>query len=216
MIDVAALGTYAFVMSITPGPNNVMLTTSGVAFGFARTLPHMVGISLGFALQAVLTVLGLGAVFTAVQGLQSGLAWVGAAYLCYLGWRLLGAGAAGGGARGARPLRAWEGAAFQFANPKAWVMAVTVGVVFVPASAPLASALPIVFVVLVAVNFPCLCAWTAVGESMRGWLADPRRRRVFNAVMAILLAATAVMMVWPTEPAPSHRGSGGSLSMRKS
>lgn len=198
MVDLAALGIYAFVMSITPGPNNVMLTASGVAFGFARTVPHMLGISLGFGVQAVLTVLGLGAVFHALPGLQTALAWVGAAYLCYLGWRLLGAGVVHGRNQDARPLRAWEAAAFQFANPKAWVMAVTVGVVFVPASARLATALPLVFAVLVLVNFPCLCAWTAVGEGLRGLLAEPRRRQMFNAVMALLLAASAVAMVWPS------------------
>lgn len=197
MIDIAALGTYAFVMSITPGPNNVMLTASGVAFGFMRTLPHMAGISLGFAAQAVLTVLGLGAVFSALPGLQTALAWVGAAYLGYLGWRLLGSGAVAAGNGTAQPLRAWEAAAFQFANPKAWVMAITTSVVFVPASADLRVALPLVFVVLVVVNFPCLCAWTAIGEAMRGWLADRRRRLAFNGVMAALLAATAVAMVWP-------------------
>jgi threonine/homoserine/homoserine lactone efflux protein len=148
--------------------------------------------------QAVLTVLGLGAVFNTLPGLQTALTWVGAGYLCYLGWRLLGAGVVHGRNQDARPLRAWEAAAFQFANPKAWVMAVTVGVVFVPASARLATALPLVFAVLVLVNFPCLCVRTAVGEGLRGLLAEPMRRQMFNAVMALLLAASAVAMVWPS------------------
>lgn len=195
LIDLAALGTYTFVMSITPGPNNVMLTASGLNFGFRRTLPHMLGVSLGFAGQAVLTSLGLGALFLRMPQLQTGLAWVGAAYLAYMGWRLLRSGGAGS-AESARPLFAWEAAAFQFVNPKAWIMAVTVGVMFLPRSAPLGIAVPMIFAALVIVNFPCLCVWTAFGSAMRGWLEDPRRRLAFNATMAVLLAATGWMMVF--------------------
>src|SRR5262245_55345343 len=106
-MDIAALAAYAFVMSITPGPNNVMLTASGVNFGFARTLPHMAGISIGFGAQAVLTALGFGAVFAALPALHAALGWIGAAYLCFLAWRMLGAGAVGEG-RSARPLTLWE------------------------------------------------------------------------------------------------------------
>jgi threonine/homoserine/homoserine lactone efflux protein len=194
-IDWMALAAYMFAMSITPGPNNVMLATSGVNFGFARTLPHMVGISLGFGLQAVLVSLGLGAVFAAVPHLQDVLSWVGAAYLCWLGWKLIGAGQVRN-STGACPLRAWESAGFQFVNPKAWVMAISVGVLFLPRAVDLATALPLVFVVLVMVNFPCLCVWTLFGEAMRGFLAGPKRRLAFNLAMAAILLATAVSMVW--------------------
>jgi threonine/homoserine/homoserine lactone efflux protein len=196
-IDWMALAAYMFAMSITPGPNNVMLATSAVNFGFSRTLPHMVGISLGFGLQAMLVALGLGAVFSAVPHLQDMLAWVGAAYLCWLGWKLIGAGQMGDSA-GARPLSAWESAGFQFVNPKAWVMAISVGVLFLPKAVDLATALPLVFAVLVIVNFPCLCVWAVFGEAMRGFLADAKRRLAFNLAMAAILLATAVSMVWPS------------------
>ena len=195
MIDLPALGTYIFVMSITPGPNNVMLTASGVNFGFRRTLPHMAGISFGFAAQAMLTSLGLGALFMRAPQIQTALAWIGAAYLAYLGWRLLGS-AGVGQAESRQPLNAWESAGFQLVNPKAWVIAITVGVMFLPKSVDLAIELPWVFAVLVAVNFPCLCVWTAFGSAMRGILEDPRRRLVFNAVMAALLVETGLMMVF--------------------
>lgn len=194
MIDLPALGAYTFVMSITPGPNNVMLTASGVNFGFRRTVPHMLGISFGFALQAVVTSLGLGALFLQMPQLQTWMSWIGAAYLAYMGWRLLGAGRVGE-TRSARPMSAWEAAAFQLINPKAWVIAITVGVMFLPKTADLALALATIFVVMVVVNLPCLCVWTAFGSAMRGLLEDPRRRLAFNALMAVLLVATGVMMV---------------------
>lgn len=194
MIDLPAIAAYTLVMSITPGPNNVMLTASGVNFGFRRTLPHMAGISLGFASQSVLISLGLGAIFMRMPQVQTWLSWIGAAYLAYMGWRLLGAGSVGK-AESARPLHAWEAVGFQWVNPKAWVMALTVGVMFSPKSLELLVAVPMVFLVLVSVNFPCLCVWAGFGSAMRGFLEDRRRRLVFNAVMAALLVATGLMMV---------------------
>jgi threonine/homoserine/homoserine lactone efflux protein len=197
MIDWMALAAYTFTMAITPGPNNVMLAASGVNFGFSRSLPHMFGVSVGFALQVVLVALGLGAMFAAVPHLQAVLSWVGAAYLCWLGWKLTGAGQVGDSG-GARPLRAWEAAGLQFVNAKAWVMAISVGVLFLPKAVDLATALPLVFVVLVGIDLPCLCVWTLFGEAMRGFLADAKRRLAFNLAMAAILLATAVSMVWPS------------------
>jgi threonine/homoserine/homoserine lactone efflux protein len=197
MIDWMALAGYTLAMAITPGPNNVMLATSGVNFGFARTLPHMIGVSVGFAVQAVLVALGLGSVFAAVPHLQEVLSWVGAGYLCWLGWKLIGAGQVSDHA-GGQPLSAWEAAGLQFVNPKSWVMAISVGVLFLPKAADLTTALPIVFVVLVVVDFPCLCIWVLFGEVMRGFLADVKRRLAFNLAMAAILLAIAVSMVWPS------------------
>lgn len=169
-------------------------TASGVNFGFRRSVPHMLGISFGFALQAVVTALGLGALFLQMPQLQTWMSWLGAAYLATIGWRLLGAGRVGS-ASSARPLAAWEAALFQLVNPKAWVMAITIGVMFLPKGADLALALAAIFVVLVAVNLPCLCVWAAFGSALRGWLDHPRRRLAFNALMAALLVVTALVMV---------------------
>ena len=92
MVDPVPFATYTFVMSITPGPNNVMLTASGANFGFRRTVPHILGIGCGFTAQLLAVCAGLSAVFTRWPALQSTLAWVGAAYLLYLGWQMLGHG----------------------------------------------------------------------------------------------------------------------------
>src|SRR5215470_11298886 len=124
MIDPVPFITYTFVMSITPGPNNVMLTASGARFGFGRTLPHILGIVCGFIVQLLAVCAGLSALFTRWPALQSTLAWVGAAYLLYLGWQLLSAGAADS-REAHHPVSFLQAALFQFLNPKAWVMTLT-------------------------------------------------------------------------------------------
>src|SRR5215470_8305912 len=103
MVDPFAFATYSFVMSITPGPNNVMLTASGATFGFRRTVPHILGVCFGFSVVLLAVCAGLGVVFERWPGIQTALRWAGAAYLVYLGWRLLRAGEAREG-RSPKPL----------------------------------------------------------------------------------------------------------------
>lgn len=193
MIDTTALAGYAFVMSITPGPNNVMLAASGAAFGYRATLPHLLGISLGLALQTALVGLGLGLVFARLTSLHAVLKWLGVAYLLYLGWRLLWAGR-GGRAQARRPLSLLEGALFQFINPKAWVMALTTIALFLPPQASLPAACAVIAAVLVLVNFPCITVWALFGSGLRHWLGSDARRRAFNLLMSVLLLATAWLM----------------------
>ena len=94
MIDPLAFATYSFVMSITPGPNNVMLTASGATFGFRKTVPHILGVSAGFSVVLLAVCAGLDALFSRWPEIQTGLRWLGAAYLIYLGWRILRSGEA--------------------------------------------------------------------------------------------------------------------------
>jgi len=194
MLDWLALATYTLVMSITPGPNNVMLLASGARFGFTRTLPHMLGISAGFALQTALVCAGFGIVQPWIASGQAALTWIGIAYMGWLAWRLLRAGPVGTADDTAQPLAAWQSALFQWLNPKAWVMALTVASVFLPAGADLRFALAGIALVLVLVNLPCVALWAAFGTALRRWLADSRWRLVFNGLMAGLLVWTAVGM----------------------
>jgi threonine/homoserine/homoserine lactone efflux protein len=191
MLDWLALATYTLVMSITPGPNNAMLLASGARFGFARTLPHMLGISVGFALQTALVCAAFGIVQPWIAGGQAALSWIGIAYMGWLAWRLLRAGPVGSADGGVQPLAAWQSALFQWLNPKAWVMALTVASVFLPAGADLRIALAGIALVLTLVNLPCVALWAAFGTALRGWLAGARRRLAFNLLMAGLLAWTA-------------------------
>lgn len=194
MLDTAALASYAFVMSITPGPNNLMLTASGAAFGYRATLPHLLGVSIGHAFQTALVGLGLGLVFARYPLLHLALKWLGFAYLLFLGWKLLWAGRVGH-AQASRPLSFMQAASFQFVNPKAWVMALTTVTLFLPADSPLLAACLAMAVVLIVVNFPCITVWALFGSGMRHWLISGRRRRAFNLLMLVLLLATAVLML---------------------
>jgi threonine/homoserine/homoserine lactone efflux protein len=194
LIELVPLATYCALMSGTPGPNNMMLTASGANFGFRGTLPHIMGIRLGNAVQVMLTCLGLGALFVAFPALQSGLRVVGALYLLWLAWKLTGGGLAE--AHVAHPLSFTQAALFQHLNPKSWMKSVTLAVVFMPAGLPpLQAALWVVLVDFV-VGLPCISAWALFGVALRRLLTDPRRRRIFNVIMAASLALLALKFLF--------------------
>lgn len=188
-----ALLVFAFVSSITPGPNNVMLLASGVNFGFRRTVPHMLGIGIGFIVLLLAVGLGLGAALTAYPPLHLALKVAGAAYLVYLAWRIATSRSlADRSGAAARPMTFLEAAAFQWVNPKAWVMAVTAMALYTSTEAPFVSMLMVALAFGV-VNLPCVSSWAAFGTAMRGFLSDPARLKWFNIVMGVLLAAS----LWP-------------------
>ena len=194
MLDPLPCATYAFVMSITPGPNNVMLTAAGANFGLRRTLPHILGVSCGFGAQVAAVCGGLGILFTRWPQLQLALKWVGAGYLMFLGWQMLRSGAAQSGSAG-KPITFAEAAAFQFLNPKAWVISLTAATLFLPPQLGQVLASGYVASIVTAVNLPCITAWALFGSSLGVALSRPAARRIFNWVMAVALAATGVMMV---------------------
>jgi threonine/homoserine/homoserine lactone efflux protein len=137
---------------------------------------------------------GLGAVFSRMPQLQVWLAWVGATYLVYIAWKLVGAGAVGE-STSARPLTLLEAALFQPANPKGWVTTITTAALFVPKTGNRYWAIGLIIAVSFAVMLPSNIIWTAFGSSLRAFLDDPRRRRAFNIVMALLLVGTAAVLV---------------------
>jgi threonine/homoserine/homoserine lactone efflux protein len=194
MVDPLPFITYTFVMSITPGPNNVMLTASGASFGFRRTLPHILGICCGFVVQLLAVCAGLSALFARWPGLQTALGWVGAAYLLYLGWRMLGRSDAEARA-GGRPVTFLQAAMFQFLNPKAWVMTVTAATLFLPRDLGLLWSGVYMAAVMEGIGLPCMAVWALFGSSLKSFITGPRGRRAFNVTMALALAVTAVMMV---------------------
>jgi len=188
-----ALMVYAFVTSVTPGPNNFMLLASGVNFGFVRTIPHMVGIAVGFASLLLGVGIGLGALLTAFPSLHTILKVAGAAYLLYLAWRIAMSRSLGDkGGADTRPMTLLESAAFQWVNPKAWMMAIGGMALYTNAEQPLLSMLIVTFA-FAAVNLPSVSVWAAFGTMLRGFLADPVRLKWFNIAMGLLLAAT----LWP-------------------
>ena len=188
-----ALIVFAFVTSVTPGPNNFMLLASGVNFGFWRTVPHMAGIGVGFFSLLLAVGLGLGAFLVAFPALHLALKIAGGAYLLYLAWRIaMSRSLSGPGAAKAKPMTFLEAAAFQWINPKAWVMAVTAMAVYTVPERPFLS-VAIVASAFALVNFPSGSVWAGFGVALRGFLADPVRLKWFNIAMGVLLAAT----LWP-------------------
>jgi len=194
MIDPMPFATYSFVMSITPGPNNVMLTASGANFGFRKTIPHILGIVAGFSVVLFGVCAGLDVVFTRWPAIQSVLRWVGATYLVYLGWRILRSGEAQD-AQSRKPLTALEAAGFQFLNPKAWMMTLTAAAMFLPRELGVLTASSYMVGIMAVTNLPCITVWALFGSSMRGFLAKPAGRMTFNIVLSLALVATGIAMV---------------------
>ena len=182
---------FAFVTSVTPGPNNLMLMVSGANFGLRRSLPHMAGISLGHAFMALLVGLGLGAALAAVP--QAKLVMKGAAvvYMLWLAWKMAHASAPGEGRAGGKPLTFLQAAAFQWVNPKAWAMAIGAMAAYAADGGWMRVAL--VAGLFALINFPSVLLWAWAGQAMRVFLQVPSRLRVFNWTMAALLVAS----LWP-------------------
>jgi threonine/homoserine/homoserine lactone efflux protein len=188
-----ALCVYAFVTSITPGPSNLMLLASGANFGFVRTIPQVLGITIGFGALLLAVGLGLGAMLAAYPVLHGALKFGGGAYLLYLAWRIASSRSlADAGETERRPLTFLESAAFQWINPKAWVVAVTAMAVYANPNSPFLSVV-LVSLAFASVNLPSVSAWAGFGTALRGFLSDPVRLKWFNIVMGALLAAT----LWP-------------------
>ncbi|QEN85457.1 LysE family translocator [Labrys sp. KNU-23] len=180
---------YAFVTSITPGPNNTMLLTSGANYGLKATMPHLLGINLGFCVLVLAAGFGIGGLFSAFPLLHTLLRYGGAAYLLYLAWKIARAG--GPNAEGGRdsPMTFFQAAAFQWVNPKAWIMAIGAITTYTPGNGFFGNVLAVA-AIYVLVNAPCLLVWAAAGTALRGFLSKPLRLRLFNIVMALALVAS--------------------------
>lgn len=200
MIDVSfflALALFAFVTSVTPGPNNIMLLASGAQFGFRRTLPHMLGIVLGVASLLFSTLLGLGALFTLYPPLYNVLKWVGCAYLLWLAWKIGSAPVGNLDAKksSSAPMNWWQALLFQYVNPKAWMMAIGCVSSFAIAGDLYVQSGVWMIVLFAAMGFPAISIWAWAGVSIRCWLTDQKRQRIFNYSMGIATASTLLLII---------------------
>ncbi len=190
-----ALTGFAVVALWTPGPNNILLARSGAVFGLRRTIPHCCGVVLGYAAMMFLLAYGLGEVFHAERTIREGVRFVGIAVILFLAWRIASASWEGSSGTANRPFRFWSAAAFQWVNPKGWVLSVSVSGAYVTGAAPLLeSALCALIFALVGVTSSV--GWTVFGVRIGKVLHSARRRRFFSVVMAILLALCAVLLVF--------------------
>jgi threonine/homoserine/homoserine lactone efflux protein len=185
----AALVVFALVTLFTPGPNNVMLMASGLNFGFARTRGHMLGVALGFAFMVLLVGLGLGAVFETWPALYAVIKYAGAAYLLYLAWRIATAGPVGRGETRGRPLNFLEAVAFQWVNPKAWVMSVGATTAYA-AVALFPWNMLFISGVFALLGLVSSAVWIVFGTGLRALLAAPWAVRAFNIVRSLALVGS--------------------------
>jgi threonine/homoserine/homoserine lactone efflux protein len=192
--QIAALVGFSIISAGTPGPNNILLWASGAAFGFRRTLPHVVGTAVGIGALTLAVAAGLSVIITSVPGVALAMKIAGSLYLLYLAWRVAGAGALRNRSI-AKPLGVGQAAAFQVINPKSWIFALGAVTTFRPASLPTFSGAILVTITMILVIIPTASLWAAGGGAIGRLIRDDRVRRAVNLTLALILAAT-VVAVW--------------------
>ena len=189
-----ALISYYFVMFATPGPNNAMLTASGIKFGFKKTLPHLVGIPFGHVIQITLVCFGLGSIFQKYPSTQFYLKWICFFYLIYLSRKIIGSFSSNDKETG-RPLKFYEAALFQFINPKAWVVALTAATAFFPSEESFYVATCFVAITAPFVCFPSICLWALFGSSIKTIIKNTKIKKIVEYLLAVLLVVTAIIII---------------------
>lgn len=192
---ISALVLFAFVSSITPGPNNLMLMASGANFGFRRTIPHMLGVNLGFVFMCLVVGVGLAQVFEAYPVSYTILKVFSVGYLLWLAWKIAHAAPIQSRDVAGQPMTMLQAAAFQWVNPKAWAMVLTAISVYTPDQT--VQMVVLVSLIFAVVNLPSIGTWTVLGQQMARFLTSPRRLVVFNWSMAALLVASLYPVLWP-------------------
>ena len=197
MIDlniIFALISFYFVMYVTPGPNNAMVLTSGLKFGFIKTIPHMTGITIGHVLQLVLVCLGLGKVFQIFPQLQNILKILCALYLLYLGYKIIGSFSKIK-EDDSRPLKFHEAGLFQLVNPKAWTISSMVASGFLPKDENLITAIFFISITALIICPISISIWAAFGSGIRNLVKNDKKKAIVEYFLAILLLITAILIV---------------------
>ena len=190
----SALSTFYFTMFFTPGPNNAMLTASGMKFGFIRTLPHAIGIPLGHILQIGLTCFGLANIFLIYPQVQSFMKILCFLYLLYLGWKMIGSFSLIQKETG-RPLKFYEASLFQFINPKAWSIAITVASGFFPSEENIFVGVIFVTITAAVICFPTISLWVLFGSGLRRFINNNKIKKIIEYLLALLLVLTGFFIL---------------------
>ena len=197
MIDLnlfIGLVTFYFVMYITPGPNNAMVLTSGIKFGFSKTIPHMLGITIGHVCQTVVVCLGLGKIFQMFPNIQNALKIICGLYLLYLGYKIIGSFSKIK-EDGSRPLKFYEASLFQLVNPKAWTISTMVASGFLPNDEKLIISILFISITALIICPLSISVWAAFGNGIRNLVKNNKKKAIVEYFLAILLLITAIMIV---------------------
>jgi threonine/homoserine/homoserine lactone efflux protein len=192
---IAAVSVYYFVMYATPGPNNSILTASGIKFGFIRSIPNIIGISSGHGVQLALVCFGLGSLFTQFPILLEVLKYIGACYLLYLAWKMFGSLNISMTEEKSSPLKYHEAILFQFVNPKAWVICITAVSLFYPENVNLIIGTLFLVIMSTIINLPSISMWAFGGSIIRRYLSNKKLKTIIEWILAILLLGTAISIV---------------------
>ena len=187
-----AISAYNFVMYVTPGPNNSILTASGIKFGFLRSIPNILGIPTGHGLQLTMVCFGLGSLFSAFPILLDILRYVGAIYILYLAYKMFGSLNITTAEDKTRPLKYYEAILFQFVNPKAWVICITAVSLFYPEQENLFIGTLFMVVMSTVINIPSISIWAFSGSVIRYYLNNIKLKKIIEWLLAILLILTAI------------------------
>ncbi|HBC7455093.1 TPA: LysE family translocator [Proteus mirabilis] len=191
-----SLAIFSFVTSITPGPNNIMLLASGINFGLKRTMPHAIGVSLGFFVMLLAVGIGIGALIKSSPIIYNILKYLGALYLLWLAWKTaISHSVEQNSNKQGSPLTLLEAALFQWINPKSWMMAISGITLYTSPQYPYISML-LVAIIFTLINFPCVAIWATFGHGLRERLKNPKILKLFNFIMGGLLALSAISVLF--------------------
>ena len=189
-----ALISFYFVMYVTPGPNNTMVLTSGIKFGYIKTIPHMSGITIGHVLQVILVCLGLGKLFEMFPQIQNILRIICALYLLYLGYKIVGSFSKIK-EDDSRPLKFYEAALFQLVNPKAWTISTMVASGFLPKDERLIISILFISITALIICPISISIWAAFGSGIKNLVKNNKKKAIVEYFLVILLLITAILIV---------------------
>jgi len=192
---IATISVYYFVMYATPGPNNSILTASGIKFGFARSIPNIIGISSGHGIQLALVCFGLGSLFSQFPIMFEILKYIGAIYLVYLALKMFGSLNISSAEEKTFPLKYYEAILFQFVNPKAWIICITAVSLFYPEKENLIIGTLFLVIMSTIINLPSISMWAFGGSVIRHYLSNEKLKKIIEFLLAILLFGTAISIV---------------------
>ena len=192
----AAISVYYIIMYATPGPNNSILTASGIKFGFIKTIPNIFGIPTGHGIQLALVCFGLGSLFVEFPFLLNLLKYVGASYLLYLAWRMFGSLNIRIEENKSSPLKYYEAILFQFVNPKAWVICITAVSLFYPEKENIFIGTLFMVLMSTIINIPSISIWAFGGSIIRKYLSNDKLKKIIELLLAVLLIGTAISIIF--------------------
>ena len=189
-----SVAVFSFVTSVTPGPNNTFLLSSGANFGLKKSLPYLSGIMAGLAGMMIALGAGLGVIFTTLPVVYQVLKWVGFAYIVWLAYLIVRSTSKSETAE-AQYIGFAKATTFQFVNPKAWVVVASFMAAYVPVGSGLV-ATTFICLIFLAFTYPGALIWAVAGQVLKEWLSRPARRRIFNIASAILLVLSMVPVLF--------------------